>query len=180
MRACCGLARPSKICLISSATMKSDLSAGADLVVPIGDEDTRGAHGDEALDQLLTLLVDLELLEHYSWAMPSTSRVLQCLCGARVLCDEEAAKLTHEGPECESFKEILARNKSGQPYVEAPQEVSSNTEEREVDVMVARTPRAEHHATAREFGIETSDARAAARGVLREMRARGWRINWPS
>lgn len=64
-------------------------------------------------------------------------------------------------------------------FVPDPQRVDPDREAREVHILVRRAPPAKLAEAARGLGIVTDDPEVAARGVLREMRARGWRIEFP-
>lgn len=108
-------------------------------------------------------------------------RELQCLgCAARVFADDVAQKLEHEGPECEAFKELIARNASANPHVDDPQMVDEARENAEIDWLLRNGSGNEYIANASDFGFQTIEPRAAVRFVLREMRARGYKIRLPT
>ncbi len=105
-------------------------------------------------------------------------RILECFCGARVVADDAKQTLTHDGPECQQFQELLERNRRG--YADAPPAPIPPDEDEEVALIVARNPSNTLIAAAEDFGLPASDPTTAARGVLREMRRRGWVVTFPN
>jgi hypothetical protein len=94
--------------------------------------------------------------------------------------NDSTLTITHDPPECETFKGIIARNRVG--YEGVPPAPIPPTEDAEVALLVARTPADELRATAEAFGfsgLDGTDPATAARSVLREMRRRGWAVVFP-
>ena len=103
-------------------------------------------------------------------------RQMTCGCGARIVADDDALTIRHEGPECDEFREIIERNKRLNPYVDDPEVVDADRENKEVEILLGRDQGGELLQVAADFGIDTSDPRQAVRELLREMRRRGWKI----
>jgi len=111
------------------------------------------------------------------------TKVVRCSCDKRIYMDDAALTLRHEGEPCEAFLDVLERNASGAPHVADPQTVSSSQEEGEAKIILAKSDarqKREMLDIARSFGLETTDLGRATVLVLREMRARGWHLSFPS
>jgi hypothetical protein len=110
--------------------------------------------------------------------------ILKCLCGANVIANDEKMTLTHQGKECDGFRDMILRHLSGNIYVDNPQQVTADQEKEEVEKMLGAAKirfgdawERTIYDTARSFSLTFTSAEDAALKVLREMRARGYVID---
>ena len=114
----------------------------------------------------------------------SATREMKCFgCGAVIVCDDAAQAVAHAPPECDAFKEIIARNASAEfqkKLAERPVSTGPATEEEapELARMLANVRSYELLASAEEFGHEGANVEDAALRLLREMRRRGWKVEF--
>lgn len=103
--------------------------------------------------------------------------IIKCDCGRDITMNDATRTIVHAPPECDLFQGIIERNRKG--YAGVPAAEISPNENAEVAMLVAKTPPNDLVAAAEDFGLPSSDPETAARGVLREMRRRGWKISFP-
>ncbi len=115
-------------------------------------------------------------------------REMECFgCGLTITCDDAMRTLRHRAPECEAFKEIVARNASAafqenlakNPVVLTPPTAEEAPEIARI-LACAREHGSENEllAAAEEFGHQGASLEDAALRLLREMRRHGWKVQF--